>query len=143
MTLHEVYAICNLCIFGNITRGMLRRILFLHIVSLPRFDGHSSTYGVYLSLFYMCILQRIWRGRLPGVCESCALTTLVIPSRDCPPLVLFGMQKCQIIHSKCPHFADTSMKILHHNCNVNNAVLHRPRTSTQRCFTAPTLRTFV
>src|SRR5208282_3879307 len=28
---------------------MLRRFLFLHIVSLPRFDGHSSTYGVYLS----------------------------------------------------------------------------------------------
>src|SRR5208282_1682612 len=29
---------------------MLRRFLFLYIVSLPRFDGHSSTYGVYLSL---------------------------------------------------------------------------------------------
>ena len=87
LTLYEVYAICDLCIFGNIIREMLRRILFLHIVSLPRFNGHSSTYGVYLSLFYLCILQRIWRGRLPGVCESGALATLVIPFRDCPPLV--------------------------------------------------------
>ena len=51
LTLHEVYAICNLCIFGDIIRGMLRRILFLHIVSLPWFVGHSFAYGVYLSLF--------------------------------------------------------------------------------------------
>ena len=88
MRLHEVYAICNICIFGNITRGMLRRFLFLHIVSLSRFDGHSSTYGVIYHCFYLCILQRIWRGRLPDAgFISGALTTLVIPSRDCPRLV--------------------------------------------------------
>src|SRR5208282_123373 len=91
LTLHDVYAICNLCIFGNIIRDMLRRFLFLHIVSFPRFNGHSSTYECSYHCFYMCILQRIWRGRLPGVCESGALTILVIPSRDCPHLVNFIM----------------------------------------------------
>jgi len=34
------------------------------------------------------ILHHIWRCRLPGVCESGALTILAIPSRDCPPLVV-------------------------------------------------------
>ena len=45
-TLYTVYAICNLCIFGNISRGTFRRLQFRHIVLFPRFDGQSSTYGL-------------------------------------------------------------------------------------------------
>ena len=46
--------------------------------------------------FYLCVLRRIRRGRLPGVCESGALTTLVIPSRDCPRLVIIKLPPCYL-----------------------------------------------
>ena len=88
MTLYEVYAICDLCIFGNITRGMLKRFLFLHCLAPTIRRSFIYIWSVFIIVFYLCIIQRIWRGRLPGVCESGALTTLVIPSRDCPPLVI-------------------------------------------------------
>src|SRR5208282_5445903 len=32
------------------------------------------------AIVFLCILQRVWRGRLPRVCESGALTILVILS---------------------------------------------------------------
>ena len=52
------------------------------------------------TIVLLCILQRIWRCRLPDVWESGALTILVIPSRDCPHLVnteLLRDKKCQIM----------------------------------------------
>jgi len=38
------------------------------------------TFLCVFTVVFLCILQRVWRGRLPGVCESGALTILVIPS---------------------------------------------------------------
>ena len=66
LTLCTAYAIGSLCIFGNNSRGTLRRLPFLHIAPAIR---RSFVYISRLfTIVLLCCLQRIWRGRLPGVC---------------------------------------------------------------------------
>ena len=59
----------------------------------PIFENEFFTFWLFSAVTSPYILAvhsvAYLRGRLPGrVCYSCAMTTLVIPSRDCPPLVL-------------------------------------------------------
>ena len=92
LALHEVYAICNLCIFGKFYSFTLSRSHDLTVIRL-----HMEC--IY-HCFNLCILQRIWRGRLPGAgFISGALTTLVIPSRDCPRLVCFDVVYFILCHA--------------------------------------------